>query len=144
MTSEAAAKAQADIESGKVISFPKGIPGFEEHTKFRIFHKGENENTIYWMESHETPNITFTLVDPTIYGLHYDLHLSDEEQDVLQTNNPLEIAVFLILTKDESQSPEDIGLKANIGGPILINPTKKLGFQKVIVKSQVNVNIVED
>ena len=121
---------QPSIQSEKIFTFPKGIPGFEEYTTFKIFHKDDGKVSAYWLESCETPVVTFTLVDPTAYDLNYDIYLDDSEQQTIKAANPLDIGVFLMLKKDEES--DDVQLGANIGGPLVINVQEQLGLQKVL------------
>jgi flagellar assembly factor FliW len=144
MTIEKTVSSQPEIDSGKNITFPHGIPGFEKYTKFTIFHKEENGISVYWFESVEHPTVTFTLVDPTVYGLNYELRLTDEETKLLEAEDANSIAVLLILKKSEQQdNVSQIGLNANIAGPVIINMKNRIGLQKVITRPSVNVNIVE-
>ncbi|MBU1140430.1 MAG: flagellar assembly protein FliW [Proteobacteria bacterium] len=122
---------QPAIQSEKIFTFPKGIPGFEEYTTFRIFHKDDGKISAYWLESCESPTVTFTLVDPTAYDLNYDIYLDDSEQEVIKAENPLHIGVFLMLKKDE-QGANGNRISANIGGPLVINVQEQLGLQKVL------------
>jgi flagellar assembly factor FliW len=143
MTIERTVSAQPEIDSGKIITFPQGIPGFEKYTRFTVFHKEENGSNVYWFESVELPSITFTLVDPTFYGLNYELRLTDEEQGLLDADDPNLIAVLLILKKNDQQDSTRTGLNANIAGPVIINMKNRLGLQKVITRPDVNVSIGE-
>ena len=143
MAIERTVSAQPEIDSGKIITFPLGIPGFEKYTRFTIFHKEENGINVYWFESVEGPSITFTMVDPTVYGLNYELWLTDEEQKLLDADDPNSIAILLILKKNDQQDSV-IGLNANIAGPVIINVKNRIGLQKVILRPNVNVNIAED
>jgi len=135
--------AQPIMDSGKVISFPQGIPGFETYTKYTLFHKQENKSNVYWLESIDSPKVTFTLVDPTDYGLNYTLDLTDEETSVLGAEDPRELAVLLMLSKKEEQGTKAASLNANIAGPIILNPDKRLGIQKVLTSARLDVNIVQ-
>jgi flagellar assembly factor FliW len=144
MTTADGAAVQSQIDPGKIVTFPQGIPGFEKYTKFNIFHKEENDISAYWLESCDSPKITFTLVDPTTYGLNYELDLSDEEQKILGTSDPFELAILMMLSKSEDAEDRKIALNANIAGPIVINPKTRIGLQKVIVRSHINVNIVQE
>lgn len=135
---------QAGTESGKVITFPLGIPGFETYTKYHIFHKQESKSTVYWIESVDEPVVTFTLVDPTDYGLNYSLDLTDEEQKTLEAEDPSELAVLLMLSKKTDDNKGASMLNANIAGPIILNLPKRLALQKVIVTARMDVNIVQD
>lgn len=134
------AAVQAQIDPEKVLTFPQGIPGFETYTRFRLFHKEENDASAYWLESCDAPTVTFTLVDPTVYGLNYELHLDEEEEKILGTSDPRDLAVLMMLSRKEEGSGV---LNANIAGPIVVNPKARTGLQKVIVRSQVNVSIVQ-
>ncbi len=134
MSMQSKVKQQPSIQSEKIFTFPKGIPGFEEYTTFKIFHKDDGKVSAYWLESCEAPVVTFTLVDPTSYDLNYDIFLDDTEVQIIKANNPLDIGVFLILKKDEEK--DDLQLGANVGGPLVINVQEQLGFQKVLTRQQ--------
>ena len=123
------------ISSEKIFKFPRGIPGFEEYTTFKIFHKDDDEVSVYWLESCVEPKVTFTLVDPTAYDLNYDIFLDDKEQKLIEAYNPSDIGVFLVLKKDEEQKT-DAQIGANVGGPLVINVQEQLGLQKVLQKGK--------
>lgn len=144
MTTVDGVAVQSQIDPGKVLTFPQGIPGFEKYTKYNVFHKEENNINAYWLESCDAPKVTFTLVDPTIYGLNYELDLSEEEQRLLGTDDAHDLAVLLMLSKTEDAEGRQSVLNANIAGPIVINPKTRTGLQKVIVRSRVDVNIVQE
>lgn len=131
------------MDSGKIITFPKGIPGLESSTKYTLFHKLEKQSCVYWLESVDTPGITFTLVDPTDYGLNYSMDLSDDEAQALGTDDPRELAVLLMLSK-KNEEGKGSSLHANIAGPLIINPEKRLGIQKVLASARLDVNIVQE
>ena len=134
----------AESDGGKIITFPLGIPGFETYTRYTICHKQENGSGVYWLESVDSPKVTFTLVDPTDYGLNYSLELSDEEQNLLEAGNPEELAVLMMLSKRENGEVAAPALHANIAGPLILNLDKRIGLQKVLVSARMNVNIIQD
>ncbi len=118
---------QPTFSSDKVFTFPNGIPGFEEYTTFKIFHKDDGNISAYWLESCDNPDVTFTLVDPTSYDINYDIYLDAQEQQIIKADNPLDIGVFMMLKKIE-----DNELGANVSGPLVINVQAQLGIQKVL------------
>ncbi len=132
------------VDPEKTFTFPKGIPGFETYTKFIIFHKEENDEGVYWFESLEEPAVTFTLIDPSTYGLSYELLLSDEEQKILEIEKPETAAILLLLSKSEDKKTGAVGIHANIAGPVVINVANRKGIQKVISKSSSKVSIVPE
>lgn len=131
MSMQSSVTEQPSIPLEKVFTFPQGIPGFEEYTTFKIFHKDDGKVSAYWLESCENPELTFTLVDPTAYDINYDIYLDDMEAETIEAENPLDIGVFLMLKKDEDNDRQ-ARLGANIGGPLVINVHKQLGLQKVL------------
>lgn len=135
---------QTELDAGKIITFPQGIPGFETYTKYTIFHKQENQSSAYWLESVDSPQVSFTLIDPTAYGLNYSMDLSDEEQQLLGADNPEDLAVLLMLSRKEDAGNLISSLHANIAGPVIINLKKRLGIQKVLVSAKMDVNIIQD
>ena len=132
------------IEADKVLTFPRGIPGFEKYTTYIVYHKEENDISAFWLESCDDPSITFTLVDPGQYGLSYELELTDEERNLLQAEKAEELGVFMVLSKKEAGDKSMPIINANIIGPIIINPRTQVGLQKVIFRSRVQATIVQE
>lgn len=132
--------------SSDALIFPNGIPGFENERRYRLTHSDTEAGRVYWLECLDDEAITFTLVDPASYGLNYVLELTPEEEQLLAVDNPEQIAVLLMLRKsDELEAGQATasGLHANIIGPILLNVDKRLGMQKVLTKTRMEVNIIE-
>lgn len=130
--------------SSNYLMFPRGIPGFEDLVHYNLYHSETESGRVYWMESQDRPEITFTFVDPGLYGLNYVLGLTDEEQALLQAESPDEVVVLLMLWKQDAPDQNTIpGLNANLAGPILINVNKCLGMQKILANPQWEWNIRE-
>ena len=127
------------------IDFPQGILGFEDHTRFQIVHRKQNNAEIYWLQSLDNQGITMPLIDPAASGLNFSLNLSDEEQDLLQVEKEADLAVFLILAKNmgDQAAGQPAAIQANISGPIVINVQKRVGFQKIIYDMEFSLNIEE-
>lgn len=143
MTKDVHAAQHPIIDSEKVVTFPRGIPGFEKYTTYLVYHKEENELNAFWLESCDQPEITFTIVDPGQYGLSYDLELTDEERDLLQAEGAEELGIFMMLSKREGNGKTSPVLNANIAGPVIINPRTRIGLQKVIRRARLNTMIIQ-
>lgn len=131
------------VNDEKIVTFPHGIPGFEKYTTYVVYHKEENGLGAYWLESCDDAGLTFTLVAPEQYGLTYELELSDEEFLTLEAESVEDLGVFMVLSKKENEYTGGADLNANIRGPIIINPKKRIGIQKVISRPQVNTTIMD-
>jgi flagellar assembly factor FliW len=144
MTKNSQAVNNPTIDSDKILTFPRGIPGFEKYTTYIVYHKEENHINAFWLESCDEPKVTFTLVDPGQYGLNYELELTEEERNLLQAEKAEELGIFMALSKKENGGNSAPALNANIAGPFIINPRTQLGLQKVIYRSHLKTVIVQE
>ena len=131
------------VNADKIVTFPLGIPGFEKYTTYVVYHKEENGLGAYWLESCDDDTLTFTLVAPDQYGLSYELELSEEEFAILEADTVEDLGVFMVLSKKPNEQTGGESINANIRGPIIINPKKRIGIQKVINRPQVNTTIID-
>lgn len=131
------------VNEDKIVTFPLGIPGFEKYTTYVVYHKEENGYGAYWLESCDDPAITFTLVAPEQYGLSYELELNDDELATLGAESVEDLGVFMVLSKKLDELTGGESINANIRGPFIINPKKRLGIQKVITRPETNTTIIE-
>jgi flagellar assembly factor FliW len=89
------------INSDTIISFPKGIPGFEDHTQFQLFHQ-ENNKIVFILQSTMDANIAFSVAHPSNFNINYQFQLTDEEVSTLDIQPNDELLILLILHKDEN------------------------------------------
>jgi flagellar assembly factor FliW len=72
--------------------------------------------------------VAFQIIDPSAIGFQYELELSDTECRTLQAEKPEDVAVMLLLFKQEGENQ----INANVRAPLLINVKTRLGLQKAI------------
>ena len=118
-----------DNENKKIIIFPKGIPGFEEHTTF-ILEK-EDDSPIVHLESTEDKEVGFVLFPPQLYFSDYlsKVEFGPEEVESLEITAEDTVEVWAIITlclSDISKST------VNLRAPIVINPRTNQGFQFIL------------
>ncbi|MFN3327900.1 MAG: flagellar assembly protein FliW, partial [Fervidobacterium pennivorans] len=65
---------ELEIKDNEVITFPNGIPGFEELRKFAILNIPETR-PIQWLVSLEDENVSFPLIDPWLVLETYEVDL---------------------------------------------------------------------
>ncbi|MEW5943122.1 MAG: flagellar assembly protein FliW [Pseudomonadota bacterium] len=125
-----------EINPETVLSFPRGLLGFENCTRFQLFHEEKDHPLVYWMQSLDEPEVAFSIVDPAEFGFNYELTLTDEEAALLQAENPADIGVLLLVYKplegQAAQTVQNGGIAANINGPIILNVRARRGLQKVL------------
>ncbi|MDZ4154893.1 flagellar assembly protein FliW, partial [Methylicorpusculum sp.] len=131
------------IDPNSIIHFPNGIPGFEDQTRFKLFHQ-ENNPIIFWLQSLDDELLTFSVASPALFNINYNLTLTDEEEQTLALDNAEDIIVLILLHKDEdSQSPQQPTIKGSIKAPLIINSAKRIGLQKVLSNVEQSITLVE-
>ena len=121
-----------------VISFPEGLiklDGYEHCKEYHLFHEEEGNRVLHYLQSLDDPELSFTLVDPTLLNVDYDLELNDEESTALNVSDDDEVIIMLMVYRaltiegEEVKSSEEI--KAQTQSPLIININKRIGIQKV-------------
>ena len=119
-----------EVEPSRVIEFPVGMAGFEDCTRYSLFHPAEDAPRYFILQSLDDPSVAFHIADPADFGFNFDIELSDEEIALLQMRDSADLAVMVILTKGDARSP----LRANLYAPLVINLVSRRGLQHVFSK----------
>lgn len=132
------------IDPDTVITFPQGIPGFENQKRFKMFHQ-EGSDIVYWLQSLDDENLTFSLTHPSIFNINYSFMLSDEEEQLLELDNgEEELLILILLHKDIDESAgEQPTVKGSIKSPLLINSNKRIGIQKILREVEQSITLSE-
>src|SRR5687768_5931065 len=65
------------VEDERIITFPNGLLGFPDHTRFALIQTGE-ENYFFWLQAVDEPNLAFVVTDPGIFFKDYDVPIREE------------------------------------------------------------------
>ena len=117
------------IEEDRVMTFPNGLLGFPEHTRFALIQTG-TENYFFWLQSVDDPNVAFIVTDPAIFFKDYGMPLRDEHRQELHLADDALAQVFVICNK--------VGewLTGNLLGPIVVNAENRLAQQVVLTEKK--------
>jgi flagellar assembly factor FliW len=139
---------EVSINPETVITFPKGLTGFETCTRYQFLHEAAagdktGGTVVHYLQSLDDPTVCFSVVDPVSFGLNYEFTLTDEEESLLQSGGANDsLAVMLMVYKPRAEETMS-GVSANINGPLVINADKRLGLQKVIRSSHYDITLRE-
>lgn len=131
------------IDPTTIITFPHGIPGFENQTRFKFFHQ-EGSEIVFWLQAVDNADVTFSVSNPLYFSINYNFTLTDEEETLLQISNDDNLIILIILHKDNEE--DDTGkpvIKGSIKSPLLINIEKRIGYQKVLTTVEQSITLVE-
>ncbi len=122
------------VSSEEVLSFPFGIPGFEQERRFVLVDDADFE-PFQWLVSTENPDATFLVCSPYTIVPDYTFQMDDAIVDQLQAEKPEDITVVCIVTLRRRFEDSTINLKA----PIVMNRNKGRGRQLVLQRERYNI-----
>jgi flagellar assembly factor FliW len=117
------------VDDSRVITVPKGLLGFPQHTRFALIQTGE-ENYFFWLQSVDEPGLAFVVTDPGIFFKDYDVPIREETWTDLQLADPQAVQLFVICNK------VDEWLTGNLLGPIVVNAANRLAEQVVLTEKR--------
>jgi flagellar assembly factor FliW len=118
---------EREFNSEDIITFNKGLPGFEELRKFILFSVEENE-MFSILHSIEDEAIGLIVTSPFNKFKDYEFNISDEKMAELKITSEREILVINTVTLHSNVENITINLKA----PIIINTKAGLGEQIIL------------
>ena len=122
---------ELDIPDSDILSFPKGIFGFENVHRYALV-EGQAPSPFQWMQAVDRPDLAFVVMDPGQLLDDYEVSLLDEDARALGWQEGVEFEVVVILGVPED--PEQ--MTANLKGPIVIHRSARLGRQVIVLGNQ--------
>lgn len=125
-----------------ILTFPNGIPGFEDQTRFNLFHQ-EGSEIVYWLQAVDSDDVTFSVAHPAHFNINYSFVLSDQEEQLLQITHADDLLILIVLHKDDASDNGKPTIKGSIKSPLVINCAKRIGMQKVLVDIEQSITLTE-
>jgi flagellar assembly factor FliW len=117
---------EIEVEEKQIIEFPDGILGFDDIKKFAILE--EEDSPFVWLQACNEPDLAFVVIQPIYFMKEYQLMISSNELEAVKAKSADELIVFAIVTIPVD-NPSD--MTANLQGPIIVNPDKRIGRQAI-------------
>ena len=115
------------VEDERLLTFPEGIPGFEELTRFALLHD-ENMEPFFWLQSLDQPEVAVIVVDPFLFFPDYAPLLLEEYLEILGLEDPADVSLLTITT-----IPDDVSkITTNLAAPIAIHNDNRIGVQAIL------------
>lgn len=126
-----------EISAEQIITFPRGLAGFEQCKRFKLFHE-EGKPSVFWLQSVDAADVTFSVAIPEMFGFGYELTLGAEEEKLLGLVEPEDAVVLVMLRRTGEEGGEPLPgypkLSGNLHGPIIVNVRQRVGLQKLITR----------
>lgn len=126
-----------------VITFPKGIPGFEGQTQFQLFQQDDSE-IVFLLQSIEDDSVAFSVAPPAHFNINYHFMLTDDEEALLEIDSIEDLLILLILHRDDNPEKDtQPTIKGSIKSPLLINTKKRIAIQKSLIEIEQSITLTE-
>jgi len=119
-----------EIADEKIITFPNGIIGFPDMTKFTMIYDEEQGTSagIRWLQSMDEPAFAMPVMDPLVVKADYNPEVDDE---ILKNVGNLTADNILVLVT--VTVPSDLTkMSVNLQGPIIINVDERKACQVIV------------
>lgn len=122
---------EIEISDDKIISFEKGLMGFEDSSRYALLYDSEKQNGkgVMWLQSLESAGLAFPVIDPLNVLPEYKPIVEDEWlADIGEYGSDSDLLILCVLTV-----PADLTkMTANTKAPLVINTVTRKGCQIIV------------
>lgn len=111
-----------DVTSDQIVSFPAGLPGFEECRRFIVLSSRDLE-PFQCLQSVEGPTTSFLAVDPRRAFPAYRCLLSGPDRTRLGHADERPLVWLALVTVHANRT------LVNLRAPVVVNPARMVGYQ---------------
>lgn len=117
------------VREEEVLAFPEGLLGFAGMTRFVLF-PNPTGGPLWWLQSAEDGSLAFIVCKPQLFKPDYriSVHPKDLEGLELERIEDGEVYCIMVVPPDNPR-----GMTANLQGPLIVNPRRRLAKQVVLV-----------
>ena len=109
---------------------PEGLVGFRSYTQFVLLPDPVVVG-LSWLQCVTAPELAFGLIPPPLAVSDYRIELRPGDRAALELDEERSALIYVILNRGEGG-----GLTANLQGPLVFNPIRRLGRQLVLTSSR--------
>lgn len=128
MNVETAQYGPLDVPEEQVYHFPKGIPGFENHSRFAVIDVAEGPFS--YLQSLQESHISLLMTDPFVFYPNYEFELPESIVEEMELNSALTIRCIVTLNEKAEKST------INLLAPLVFNLENKSGRQVILHASE--------
>lgn len=124
-----------EYDEGDVITFPAGLPSFEDETKFLLLPLGPAANDPLYLQSVTTPALAFVMMNPFSLNPDYAPRLRPRELKDLQVNRDEDLCFYVLCAMKRPVENSTVNLKC----PIAFNPDARVAYQVILDTDDYNM-----
>lgn len=123
-----------NYDENRVITFNKGLPGFNTLKKFVIVDLDGYE-PFKLLHSIENDEVALVVTSPYEFCENYDVKVTEDTIKHLDIKDPSEVLIITTVTLNSDVKK----MTTNLQGPIVINTSNYLGEQIILDDSKYNI-----
>lgn len=117
---------ELELDERQIITFQEGLIGFGPFTRFALLDAPQKP--YFYLQSMDSQELAFILVDPFLFRPDYSLDLSDELCAALGIASPEDSLILTLVTAPTDGGP----VTSNLMGPLVISKTTRKGAQIIL------------
>ncbi|WP_429997946.1 flagellar assembly protein FliW [Metabacillus fastidiosus] len=118
---------EISIEESGILKFEQGIPGFNDEKDF-ILIPLEQGSPFLILQSIQTAELGFVVVNPFQFTADYGFDLSESDKEILEIKSGKDVEVYTILTVKERFEETT----ANLQAPLIVNRNQNKAKQIIL------------
>jgi flagellar assembly factor FliW len=118
---------EIEIAEEDIFTFPHGIPGFEDKTRFIMLQPDESVQVTF-LQSIEEGTLAFIVTNPFIFFPDYEFDLPETVEKEIGIESEADVMIFSMLSITQPKDQFSLNLLA----PIVLNLREKTGKQIVL------------
>ena len=111
-----------------MLTFPKGLYGFEEATKFLFVPTPEASLPFFYLVCLDVEDLQFVVTNPFYFIENYDFELADTTAEALDIKGLEDVSIYNLVVILDDVNNTTINLKA----PLVINHREMKGAQLIL------------
>jgi flagellar assembly factor FliW len=119
---------EMEYDKEEIITFQEGLFGFENEKEYLLIRFDNEADTLLSLQSVNTPQLAFIVVNPFRLMNDYDPYVSDKDLEMLGVNNQELVAIYAIAVVGDDITETTINLKA----PLVMNPENHQARQVIL------------
>jgi len=121
-----------EVADDEILSFPEGLLGFSNCQRFAVL-PNPSGGPLQWLQSVEDANLAFVICQPQLFKPDYRIPVREEDLRSIELKSIEEALIYTIMVVPKD-NPKN--MTANLQGPLIINKSRGLGKQYVLIHSE--------
>lgn len=116
------------IDPADIITFARGLIGFEDKQKFVLLGDPEKTEALVWLQSIEDQNLALVAIQPRLFRPDYKPSVHLDELKDLEVEDEADLLVYAIITVPSQVAK----MTANLKAPVVINVKNNKAKQVIL------------